>query len=1003
MKTRAMGLRRAFVCALVLCSAMSASAGPFELISVRDSAQAAPAGGSGDSWGPVVSSNGRYILFASTANNLAPNSNSNSIPVFLAPKLNVYWRDRASGTTMLVSVNLWGTGGGNGDSVPTGVSADGRYALFESSASDLVPSDTNDLTDVFLRDLASNLTSLVSVSTNGTAGNGVCRGSTMTPDARFIAFTSAANNLVPADTNGIPDVFVRDMQSGMTTLASVGAQATNQYSLIGSEAPDITPDGRYVAFFTAAGNLVPGVANGGEIYVRDLVAATTTWASQGALAFLGASNIVSFNHAISADGRFVAYEACSNLAPPSVSARGLILRFRLDTGLTDLVNTNACVQTANLEEIHSLDMTPDGRFITFVANTNVSSGTTCVYLWDAQSTSSTLVSGSSNGTVSANSICDWPAVDATGRFIAFLSSATNLVTNSLVGSYHLYLRDTQSGTTTLVDADINGVGSSVLPSSAPRLSPDGSLVAFECLDANLVANDRNHDYDVFLRDLSAGSIELISAHHPAFPSASANGPSAVSTLSASANGRFVAFTSDADNLVPYDTNGFRDIFVRDLELGTNLLVSVGTNGVGADGISTEPAISADGRFVAFTSSADNLVAGDTNKSQDVFVRDLQTGTTTLVSVNTSGAGSGNKASYSPVISTAGRFVLFRSQANNLGVAPYSPSGENLFLRDLQASVAYVLTLGGLISASMTPDGRFVAFADAAGAVGGRIYVWDSSAGARVETNFLGQTISALALSSDGSRIACFIGSNTLAAVDRLAGTNGSINTAYPGPRPGLRFSDDGRFLAYVAAPALPATNQVYLYDFQARTNLLLSFGFGSAFGANGSSDSPAISADGRFVAYRSFATNLLSVADNNGVPDLFLYDRFSGTSSLLTTSRFTGLPADNRSLNPVFSGDGRTLFFQSWADDLVPQDFNHGDDVFALALLYASISSVPGQGPTLTWPARPGETYQVQFKANLDEPVWQNVTGTVTVSGNHANLTDVAPSAEQRFYRVVAF
>src|SRR5262249_10132676 len=155
---------------------------------------------------------GRYVLFASTANNLVLSSSNNPLPMIPLAKLNVFLRDRANGTTTLVSVNLAGTGGGNGDSVPTALSTDGRYPLFESSASDLIAGDTNGVADVFVRDLVSNSTVLVSVSTNGGAANGVCRGSTMTADGRYVAFVSAANNLVADDTNGIPDVFVRDLQ-----------------------------------------------------------------------------------------------------------------------------------------------------------------------------------------------------------------------------------------------------------------------------------------------------------------------------------------------------------------------------------------------------------------------------------------------------------------------------------------------------------------------------------------------------------------------------------------------------------------------------------------------------------------------------------------------------------------------------------------------------------------------------------------------------------------------
>src|ERR1035437_9648587 len=135
---------------LIACLACPALAGPFPLVSVLDPSQAPPAGGSGDSWAPVISRDGRYVLFPSTTNNLVLTTNTNPIPALCPQRLNVFLRDRTNGTTTLVSVNLSGTAGGNGDSFPSAVSSNGRYALFESSASDLVPGDTNNATDLFV-------------------------------------------------------------------------------------------------------------------------------------------------------------------------------------------------------------------------------------------------------------------------------------------------------------------------------------------------------------------------------------------------------------------------------------------------------------------------------------------------------------------------------------------------------------------------------------------------------------------------------------------------------------------------------------------------------------------------------------------------------------------------------------------------------------------------------------------------------------------------------------
>ena len=985
---------------------VAASAAPFQSVSVRDPGQAAPAGGSGDSWTPILTPDGRYLLFASLANNLVLNAASNALPVSLAPHLNVFLRDRTSGQTTLVSVNLAGTGGGNGDSLPTAISDDGRFALFESSASDLSNGDTNGVADVFLRDVVSKVTYLVSVSTNGGFANGVCRGSTMTPDGSLVAFVSAANNLVAGDTNRIPDVFVRDMQAGTTTLVSAGAQG-NPVALTGSEAPDITLDGRFVVFYTTATNLVEGgPSGGGDIYLRDLWAGTTTWVSSSARAVLGGSNAVSFNYSTGDKAAFIAYEACTNFPSSMPYGRGVILRFNRYTGLTDVIHTNAYVPPSDTEEIHTLEITPDGRFIVFVANTNGAPGTTCILLWDGLTGATTLVSTDRSGRASTNSVSDWPTVDPTARFVAFLSRATNLVANPLVGDYHVYLRDIQAGTTTLVDAATNGVGSGVSPATAPRMGADATVVAFESPDAGLVPNERNRDYDVFVRNLAANSNELISSHDPALPSLTPNGPNAISASSVSADGRLVAFTSEADNLVRNSTNGFRNVFVRDLFSSTTVLVSVATNGGPADGICSEPATSGNGRYVVFTSGADNLVRRDTNGVSDVFLRDLQLGVTMLVSTNSNGSGPGNNLSESPAINGDGRFVLFRSRASNLVPGQSFGAGtENLFIRDMQASTTYAMTFNGLNSASMTPDGRLVAFTDTPGAAAGRLYVWDSQAATVVETNSLAVPLAAMSISPDGNRVACFAGNSGVYLVDRLARTNGLIATGYPiGSRVGLRFSADGRFLTYAAAPFGAATNQVYLYDFATQSNLLVSARFGTGTGGNAASDWPEISADGRFIAYRSLATNLLAALTSNTVPNLFLYDRLAGLSTLLSASTLTGRPADNRSLSPVFSADGHTLLFQSWASDLVPGDFNHWDDIFAQAFFYATISSgkTAALGPVVSWPARPGETYEVQFKDHLDDVVWQPVKGSIVINDSQASLVDGTPAASTRFYRVVA-
>jgi hypothetical protein len=997
----------------LLGGTLPAGAAFLQLVSQPHPSFVASASSGGDSGNAIISADGRYVLFASTANNLILNSNGVVIPPRFPPSLNAYLRDRTNGTTRLISVNLSGTGGGNGDSLPRGISTNGYYVLFESVASDLMANDTNNASDVFVRDLQSGTTMFASTSLSAEAANGSSRDSVMTPDGRYVAFVSTATNLVANDTNKISDVFVRDLQSSTTTIVSVGATPTNSAApTSSSESPVITPDGRYVAFFSTATNLMSGVTNTGEIYVRDLIAAQTRRASANArsiaYSLLGTSNVVSFCHGISADGNFVTFETVKN--PPNFNTNGLILRQNMQTSVTDIVGTNANVTSGPSDDFYTLDMTLNGRFIAFVANVAGYSPVvrTAIYLWDAQTGTNTLISVNRDTGLVSDGVCSSPLVSSNGQFVAFVGSGTNLVTNSLAGEFHVYIRDQQTGITKLADGDTNGVGSGVSPTTFPVLSADGRFVVFDCVNGNLVPNDRNHAADVFVRDTVAETTELISVPDSTLTSHTPNGFSGLSPTSVSANGHYVAFSSDADDLVPGDTNGQRDVFVRDLFVGTNILVSADTNGVAAFGISLEPAISGDGRFVAFSSYANSLVADDTNNTQDVFLRDQQSGTTMLVSASQDGVHPGNNNSFSPVISTDGRYVLFHSKASNLTGGSFGI--ENLFLRDVQQGTNYALTTAtsgtGVSSAVITPDGHFVVYAGVLSGTTTRLYVWDTQAAARIYTNVISPT--AVSISPDGKWLAYLAGSPaSLNVTDLSINSNWVASAGTFTSHPGLRFSGDGRRLVY-ATSAVNATGDanavqdVYLYDFQTRTNFLISRAFNSSSAANGVSDSPDISADGRFIVYRSAATNLVVGADT-GVPDVFVKDLFTGETTLLSAS-LTGAMANNRSLMPVFSGDGRTIIFKSWATDSIVNDFNQTADIVAFAFFYADIipGAALGDGPVISWPFVSGLNYHVQFKNDLSDSSWQEVGGTITVLGNRASLTDPAPSFAQRFYRVVA-
>ncbi|KJV05126.1 hypothetical protein VZ94_20425, partial [Methylocucumis oryzae] len=196
----------------------------------------------------------------------------------------------------------------------------------------------------------------------------------------------------------------------------------------------------------------------------------------------------------------------------------------------------------------------------------------------------------------------------------------------------------------------------------PAISADNRFIAFNSEASTLVPNDTNHSSDIFVHDRLTKKTRRVSVASDGTQAR----PSWQCHTAISANGRYVAFTSDATNLVANDNNSNYDVFVHDLKTKQTTRVSVASDGSEATGgdWSALPSMSADGRYVAFLSGTTNLVEGDTNSVQDIFVHDRKTKTTTRVSVASNGAQA-NKASWKPMISDNGRYVAFQSSATNL--------------------------------------------------------------------------------------------------------------------------------------------------------------------------------------------------------------------------------------------------------------------------------------------------------------------------------------------------
>jgi Tol biopolymer transport system component len=366
----------------------------------------------------------------------------------------------------------------------------------------------------------------------------------------------------------------------------------------------------------------------------------------------------------------------------------------------------------------------DGRYVAFTSNaTNLVPGDTNavldVFVRDRQTGITEIASVDSNGTP-GNGGSDQPAISADGRYVAFVSSASNLAPGDTNGMADVFVHDRQTGTTELASVSTGGTlenGGSYQPS----ISADGRYVAFGSVASNLVTGDANGMFDIFVRDRQTGTTELVSVS-----TGGAQGNSNCFQPTISADGRYVAFGSYATNLVTGDTNGAFDAFVHDRQTGSTVRASVGSGGLQANSAVYNPTMSSDGRYVAFSSIADNLVPGDTNTDLDVFVHDLQTGTTERASLDSTGAqGNGDSGYYNaPTISLSsdGRYVAFSSEATNLVPGTDANGFElDVFVRDRQAATTERVSVSSsgaqgnnqCEAVSISGDGRFVAWDSAA--------------------------------------------------------------------------------------------------------------------------------------------------------------------------------------------------------------------------------------------------------------------------------------------------
>jgi Tol biopolymer transport system component len=962
-------------CALVLLlaggAATHAAADSIELVSrVDPGALSNTAAGASYQMAhpPSISRDGRYVAFLSTANNLAPGQ----IDLSVSPGQqanDVFLYDRVARATTLVSHaadSSFATG--NAESLAPVISADGRWVVYPSRSTNLVDGlpETPSQFRLFLYDRVSGDTALVSssaaIEASGCGGCGVL-GAAISADGRFIAYTSPAPDLVPGqqDGNEVDDVFLYDRAAGKTFLVSHAGTPASTVADSSSPYLSMSADGRFIAFNRRPINTPGGRPGDGEVLLYDrLSAGAITPVAPG-----GAPTI-------SADGAFVAFlSAGRQVIPGQIDANEFgadVFLYSRATGRISLVSHAPGRPTTTGNGPAVLDLfypvfplvSADGRYVAFssLATNLVPRQATpggALFLYDRTSGSVILASRRGSSPSSGNTVRT-ATMSADGRFIAFDTPATDQVPGQIDFNYGLdvFLFDRKAGTTILVSSRSGAprnTGNGL--AYTPAISADGSQLAFHGTASDLVAGvrDFNNGEDLFVYTVAARASAVASLHPPGMASVSPDDDSFL--RGSSADGRWVLFEGSAPNLVPgqVDGNSQSDVFLYDHTTRKSLLVSHASASptLAGDGPSYQSSLSADGRYVAFTSYATNLdpevtdyieQPGTGQRRFDVFLFDRVTGKTRALSRSARRPGfTGNSDSSKPVISADGRWVAFLSGATDLVPASSTGTG-NVYLYDRVAGVltrtnASITTIGNARPLTLSADGRY--FLTLVRLQSGKhdVYLYDRVAGTNTlvshDHNGAGAGVSqdeTPVLSADGRFAAFCSRRNDLGSVpgrdfntylwDRENGgvtlLGGSRSNTYPPCQTAL--SADGRWAAFLSNADHPApgfdnpagTPQVVLYDRVAGTSTLVTASAlvpGQA--SQGSARDPAISPDGRYVAYVSGG--------------LYLYDRVAGTTIAVT-------PAPDAAV-PRLGADGRSIAFESRAAGVVPRDFNGArTDVF---------------------------------------------------------------------------
>jgi hypothetical protein len=890
---------------------------------------------------PSLSGDGRFVAFESTATNLVGGQ------VDSVGSSDIFLYDRVTGLVILAShtVNFPYVNTANNPSANPRISRDGSTIVFDSEATNLATSQTefNSGSDVFFYDCTNKTVTLVSHSASGTqkTANGptsMVNGG-ISGNGLFIVFRSTATDLVASqnDVNsGGYDIFLFDRTAGGTvTLVSHAFGSSTMTGNFASDTAAISDDGNWVAFGSAANNLVSGSTPQAGIYVYDRT-------NLGGLG-VGANTLVSH-------GNGVPTSANAPSAYPAINGDGSVVVFT--SSATDLAPGQVD-----------------------------SAATADVFVWARGGPLGTIALVSHVPTfpaTAANADSHYPTISRDGAVIAYSSLASNITAPAGTnGIEDVFVYDRGLTTNVLVTTRLGGIseaaGGTISGDWPQTMSSDGRYVVFVSPSGTVVPGqvDTNNGGDIFLYDRQSDSVKLAS-HVPGNPTKAANDRSSGAVISA--DGAWVAFLSRATDLVSpiTDTNLGDDVFLYDVAGQTVSLAShlplpggASTTGNGACGHVSISSSVANGVVVAFTSASQNLVAGQNDingPGDDVFIYSRATNSVALVShvpPNTS-TQTGNNISLEPRVSAGGNLVVFGSMATDLGAGTDGNLAEDVFLYRVGSGAVSLLSH---------------AFGNSNAATGASSSPSASDNEAKVV--YLSTATNIVLSQSDGNSATDVFISDTTATPTNALVSRSTLGPTTTGNAASFqaRVSANGTYVVYTtAATDIVAgdgnnVTDVIINNRTFNTNSLISHVAGVPGNvANGASSSPVISSNEGFIAFASAATNMITgPSDTNGQEDVFLYAMSGGAISLVSHVPGNLNGAGNASSGfPVIGTDSSFISFQSNASDLVDGDLDGAADVF-LASQTCSPTAPSGLSATangnnridLSWTITGPDTYEV--------------------------------------------